>query len=83
MCVIQGFGIILLSLAKDNKDPRKITFEQFKQCLLQKQISLTLTEVTDLFRLFEHENNGLINYDELIFNIRVNYYQKKSKIRNN
>ncbi len=65
------FGIALLAHSKENKDPHKITFEQFKGALLQKQISLTLTEVTDVFRMFDHQNNGIIDYDELIFNIRV------------
>ena len=57
--------------SKENKDPHKITFEQFKGALIQKQVSLTLTDVTDLFRVFDHQDDGTIDYDEFIFHIRV------------
>lgn len=67
---IKAFGILLLECDKTNS--RNIKFEDFKSVLIECNISLTLEAITALFRSFDHENKGEINYDEFMFHLRVN-----------
>ena len=66
---IKGIAILWASLDDDRS--RTITFEEFQKGIINHNITMTKDEMLQLFKLFDTNNNGSIDFEEFITALRV------------
>jgi hypothetical protein len=76
---IKSIGIFFRQVDDDRS--RRVDFEEFCRGIINHNVRITSDEANELFRLFDKNQNGQIDYEEFLVNIRVNFENIKYVIK--
>ena len=71
---IKGIGLYFKTIDSDNN--KKIDLDEFKNGVFYHNINMERHEVTELFKLFDLDRNGTLDFNEFLISIRVRGKQK-------
>lgn len=66
----------------DDDGSKSLCLQEFRKAMRESQVELTEDELQQLFRFFDRDGNGTINYDEFVFGLRVCLQKNCSMIHN-
>ena len=62
----------------DDDRNKKLNFEEFKNGLVQYGLGFSKEEMHSMFKSFDEDNSGQIDFDEFLFHLRVSPNDVKS-----
>ncbi len=57
----------------DDDGNKKLSYEEFKKCIIDHNIDLNRDEAAELFKMFDQDGSGQIDFNEFLLEIRVFY----------
>jgi Ca2+-binding EF-hand superfamily protein len=60
----------------DDDRSRDLTFDEFQLGLINHNIQMNQEEIIQLFKIFDSNNTGRIDYNEFLIKLRVNIINK-------
>jgi Ca2+-binding EF-hand superfamily protein len=55
----------------DDDGNKKLSYDEFKNCIIDHNIDLNRDEAAELFKMFDQDGSGQIDFNEFLLEIRV------------
>ena len=60
----------------DDDGNKTLNFDEFKKGITEYSLGLTRDEITAIFKKFDTDSSGSIDFDEFLVKLRVSYIEK-------
>jgi Ca2+-binding EF-hand superfamily protein len=61
----------------DDDRNRTLNFDEFKKGIVEYGLGMSKDEITEIFKKFDTDNSGSIDFDEFLIKLRVSFVQLK------